>query len=101
MIKPDGGLHLLMESQFSLECALTYAEAESAFRITRTNDGVRVEGRRRRGSTDMRGDMRRDLPGDAHEICVLETRHARRELLRDQPLYRITSPLLISGPADS
>jgi hypothetical protein len=83
LIRPDGALHFVMESPFSLEGAAAYAGAESAFRITRSRDGVRVQGRS--GSGD----------------CVLEERNPVRDLLRDQPLYRITSPLLISCAATS
>lgn len=78
LIRPDGGLHFIMESPFSIEAAAIHAGAQSAFRITRSRDGVRVEGR------------------SAGSTYVLEQRSPRRELLRDQPLYRITSPLLTS-----
>lgn len=83
LIRPDGGLHFVMESAFSLEAAAIHGGAGSAYRITRSRDGVRVQGR----------SLARD--------CVLEARSAARELLRDQPLYRITSPLLISLPPGS
>lgn len=79
LIRPDGVLHFVMESPFSIEGAAIHAGAESAWRITRSHDGVRVQGRS--GSRD----------------CVLEQRSAHREMLRDQPLYRITSPLLTSS----
>lgn len=83
LIRPDGGLHFVMESPFSIDGAAAYAGAESAFRVTRSRYGVRVQGRS--GTAD----------------CVLEERSPHRELLRDQPLYRITSPLLISCTATS
>jgi hypothetical protein len=35
----------------------------------------------------------------ADRDCVLEQRSRGRELLRDQPLYRITSPLLGNSSA--
>lgn len=75
LIRPDGGLHFVMEATLSLEAAAIHGGAESAYRITRSPDGVRVHGR----------GIGRD--------CVLEERSVRRELLRDQVLYRITSPL--------
>jgi hypothetical protein len=78
LIRPDGGLHFVMESPFSLDAAAIHAGARSAFRITRSIDGVRVQGRS--FGTD----------------CVLEQRNVPRELLRDQAHYRITSPLLSS-----
>ena len=85
LIRPDGGMHFVMESPFSIEGAATYAGAQTAFRITRSPEGVRVEGRS--GSVD----------------CVI-ARHSQRRspgpmLLPDQPLYCITSPLLTAGSA--
>ena len=82
-IRPDGVLHFVMESPFSIEGAAIHTGAQSAWRITRSRDGVRVQGRS--GARD----------------CVLEERNTHRELLRDQPLYRITSPLLTSSAAAS
>jgi hypothetical protein len=81
LIRPDGALHFVMESPFSIEGAAIHAGAQSAYRITRSRDGVRVHGQS--GGRD----------------CILEERSAHRELLRDQPFYRIISPLLISGTA--
>lgn len=81
LIRPDGGLHFVMETPFSIEAAAIHAGAQAAYQITRSRDGVRVTGR----------SMGRD--------CVLEQRSARsisNALLRDQPLYRITSPVLTS-----
>jgi hypothetical protein len=83
LIRPDGAMHFIMESPFSIEGAAAYGGAQCAFRITRSRDGVRVQGRS--------GDRK----------CVLEERNPHRGLLRDQPLYRITSPLLTSGSAIS
>ena len=63
--------------EVALDCG-----ARTAYRITRSKDGVRVDGR-----SDGRN-------------CVLEECSApnafSKEMLRDQPLYRITSPLLTS-----
>jgi hypothetical protein len=78
LIRPDGGLHFVMESPFSIEAAAIHAGARSAWRITRSRDAVRVEGQ------------------SAGRNCVLRERNPHMELLRDQPLYRITSPLLTS-----
>jgi hypothetical protein len=83
LIRPDGVLHFVMESPFSLEAAAIHAGAQSAYRITRSREGVRVHGR------------------SASQDCVLEQRRPHRDLLRDQPLYRITSPLLTSCEAAS
>jgi hypothetical protein len=83
LIQPDGGLHFVMESPFSLEAAAVYTGATTAYRITRSGGGVRVEGR------------------SAGRGCVVETRDARKTLFPDQALYRITSPLLISSTSVS
>jgi hypothetical protein len=83
LIGPEGALHFVMESPFSMEAAAVHTGAQIGYRITRTRAGVRVEGR------------------SADEDCVLEQRSARRELLRDQALYRITSPLLTSSATRS
>jgi hypothetical protein len=83
LIRPDGVLHFVMESPFSIEAAAIHAGAQSAYRITRSRAGVRVQGR------------------NASKDCLLEERNTRRELLPDQALYRITSPLLTSCPAIS
>jgi hypothetical protein len=84
LIKPDGGLHFVMESPFSMEGAAASVGAQSAYRVTRSTEGTRVHG------------LRAGKGGDS-EQCLLETRNIRRSLLRDQPLYSITSPLVTSG----
>lgn len=76
LIRPDGGLHFVMETAFSLEAAAIHAGAQSAYRVSRSREGVCVQGR------------------SAGRDCVLRERSAAREILRDQPLYRIASPLL-------
>jgi hypothetical protein len=82
LIRPDGGLHFVMEAPFSMEAAALHCGARIAYRITRSADGVRVDGR------------------GGGRNCVLEessaTKTFSREMLRDQPLYRMTSPLLTS-----
>jgi hypothetical protein len=78
LIRADGSLHFVMESPFSIEAAAIHAGARSAYRITRSRDGVRVHAR-----------------GNGRD-CVLEERNVSRELLPDKALYRITSPLLTS-----
>jgi hypothetical protein len=80
LIGADGGLHFVMESPFFLDGETVHG-ARSAYRVTRSGDGVRVEGRS--GAKD----------------CILEERTSparTRQLLRDQPLYRIASPVLTS-----
>jgi hypothetical protein len=83
LIQPDGGLHFVMESPFSIEAAAAHNGATTAYRITRSREGVRVEGR------------------SAGRCCVVETRDARKTLLPEQARYRITSPLLISSTSVS
>jgi hypothetical protein len=73
LIRPDGGLHFIMETPFTLEAASQYGGAQSAYRVTRSQAGVRVEG------------------WSAGRTCRIEERSPHKELLRDQPLYRITS----------
>ena len=71
MIRPDGGLHFMMHTPLSLEAAAMEVGAQSAYLVTKSRSGVRVEGRRQ------------------GESCVFEKRHPQTYLLRDQPLYRI------------
>ena len=74
LIRPDGGLHFIMDAPFTLSAASEYAGARTAYRVTRSQGAVRVEG------------------WSAGRSCVLEQKQVYKELLRDQPLYRITSP---------
>ncbi len=90
LVRPDGGLHVIMESPVSLEAAAIYAGAREAYHVSRSRQGVRVTGR------------------GFGQHCVLEgapdqvsgnSQRVSSQLLRDQPLYRITSPLLTSSAA--
>ncbi len=82
LIGEDGGLRFIMETPFSIEAAAIHGGARSAWRITRSRDGVRVEGR------------------SGNRNCLLREQSARCELLPDLPRYWITSPLLTgSEPA--
>lgn len=85
-VRPDGGLHFVMESALedTSDKAAHHEPIRTAYRVTRTAGGrVRVAGR-----------------NGAHE-CVLEQRPAiparTAELLRDQPLYWISSPVTTSA----
>ena len=71
LVRPDGGLHLIMESPLSLDAAAIHAGARTAYRVTRNCDGVRVTGRE-----------------DARQ-CIIEDRRPTRDLLRDQVLYTV------------
>jgi hypothetical protein len=91
LIRPDGGLHFVMESPLeaamALETAALHGEARTAYRVTRTNGGgVRVAGRSGNRECVLQQDASRSA---AHRFSA--------ELLRDQPLYRINSPLTISA----
>lgn len=79
LVRDDGGLHFIMESPVSIEGASAWSGARTAYRVTRSAAGTRVEGRN--GGKD----------------CVIEEHRSFRNLLRDQPLYVITSPLLTSS----
>jgi hypothetical protein len=83
LVRSDGSLHVIMESPLSLEASLEAvaieAGARTAYHVSRSPRGVRVTGR------------------DSRQHCVLEQRRVGGELLRDQPLYSITSPLLTSS----
>ncbi|HEY3825339.1 MAG TPA: hypothetical protein VGL82_12320 [Bryobacteraceae bacterium] len=87
LVQPDGALHFVMEGPFSIEAAAIDSGAQTAYRITRSRDGVRVHGR----STD-RGVLKE---------CLLEERNPGRSLFCDQPRYCIVSPLLTSSAATS
>jgi hypothetical protein len=82
LIRPDGGLHLIMDTPFTLDAAAASEGAQVAYRVTRTDRGVRVCGQ------------------NGNRTLVLEKTTQdlfRKELLRDRPLYRMTSPRLISS----
>jgi hypothetical protein len=68
-IRHDGGMHFIMETPFSFEGAASYLGARSVWRIRRSRESVSVEA------------FRAPNPAD---------------FLRDQPRYRITSPVLTS-----
>jgi hypothetical protein len=73
LIRPDGGLHLIMDSPVSLEAAAVHGGARTAYFVSRSGGGVRVTGQ---------------APGRS---CVLEEggrSSAAFRLLRDQPLYQ-------------
>lgn len=86
LVTRHGGLHILMNQPFRLDAAAQDAGADTAFRVVRSKSGVRVEGH---------------APG---EDCVLRSRVRQTraaQWLLDQPLYRITSPLVTSSASVS
>jgi hypothetical protein len=91
LIRPDGGLHFVMESSLesamTLESAATHGGSRIAYRVTRTNGGgVRVAGR----SGNRECVLQQHAPHHLHSADRFTA-----ELLRDQPLYRISSPLTL------
>jgi hypothetical protein len=87
LVQPNGALHFVMDAPFSVEAAAIDSGARTAWRITRSRDGIRVQGR----SMD-RGMLKE---------CLLEERNPGRALFHDQPAYCIVSPLLTSSAATS
>jgi hypothetical protein len=86
LIRPDGGLHFVMESSLS---RLEAHEAPIAYRVTKSGSGeIRVAGRN--------GDQECLLTQRAPQKPG-QPRRFSAELLRDQPLYWITSPLTLSA----
>ena len=81
LIRPDGGIHLIMESEITLDAAATSAGARTAYRVSRSRNGIRVTG--------SEGSRRCRLEDSARPGFT-------SELLRDQPLYRIAPALLPS-----
>lgn len=82
LVRRDGGIHMVMESEMSLLAVMAQNDADTAYRVTRSQNGVRVTG------------------ANGSRRCELAERSPRtvlNSLFRDQPLYRITSPLLISA----
>jgi hypothetical protein len=90
LVNADGGLHFVMESGMSLDSAAIEGDVRTAYHVTKTSrGGVRVAGR------------------SGNLECLLEQRSSSSdsqrssrfaaELLRDQPLYWISSPLTIAA----
>ncbi len=76
LVRPDGGLHVVMESPLSLEGAAIHGGARTAYRVTRFGGAVRITGR------------------DGTQTCVLEDAPQGRSgpgagFLRDRPLYTL------------
>ena len=99
LIRPDGGLHFVMESPLdsatALEAAAIHAGARIAYRVTKTGrGGVRVAGRSgNRECVLVQHPVKNS--GGAHAQNAAQRFSA--ELLRDRPLYRINSPLTLSA----
>jgi len=80
LVRPDGSLHVIMESTVNPESAAIAHGARSAYQVSRSRGGVRVSGRS--------GDNRCELSSG------LVACQSPRALLRDQPLYVLATPEL-------
>ena len=81
LLRRDGGIHLIMEAEMTLDAVMAHNDASSAYYVRRSRDRVRVTG------------------SDGSRHCELEESSHRDRwpgVFRDQPLYRIISPLLTS-----
>ena len=76
LIGQDGGIHMLMNTDWPLESLQSHHGASAAYRISRTGSQVRVEGKSRTSS------------------CVLESEPAgavARRMLMDRPRYLLAA----------
>lgn len=71
LVRPDGSLHMVMEAELNLDAVAAENGARTAYRVSRSQTGVRVFGR------------------NGSRRCELTESKAARELLRDLPLYLI------------
>jgi hypothetical protein len=85
LIQPDGGLHFIMGSPVSIDGAAACGEARTAYHVSRSAGGVRVEGRTFGQSCVLKS-------------CVIADRNPAKLLLRDQILYRTLSYPTSSNP---
>lgn len=74
LVGANGGLHFIMDTPFSMEGAVAETGARAAYRVSRSKTGVRVEGR-----------------NSAGRRCVFEQQRLKPDVLRDQPMYQISS----------
>lgn len=74
VVRPDGGLHFIMDGAMSLEGAAAYTAARSAYIVTRSARGVKVEGR------------------NAFGTCKLEEVRKPLAWLHDMPFYQMATP---------
>jgi hypothetical protein len=83
LVRPDGSLHVVMETEMNLDAVAIENGARTAYRVSRSERGVRVTGRQ--------GDSRFELSGDR------KAAYPRTELLRDQPLYLLAGHGLLAS----
>lgn len=94
LMSRDGGMRILMNQAFRLDAAAADAGADAAYRVVRSASGVRVEGHA--FGQDCLLETRVKQPARAGSQAPPPAQWLRHQLL-DQPLYRITSPLLTSA----
>lgn len=80
LVRPDGSLHVIMESTVNPDSAAIAHGAKTAYQVSRSRGAVKVSGR----SGDNRCELSSGLP----------PRQSARALLRDQPLYVLATPAL-------
>jgi hypothetical protein len=83
LISPEGGIHMLAESDWPLDSLQLHHGARMAYRVSQTSANVRVEGRA--GS----------------RTCVFETAKPERaaRLLQHSSNFGYSAPLMIEAPA--
>ena len=96
-ISPDGGMHFVMDSALSPGENALSPFTETSYRVTKSvGGGVRVVGR-----TSQQECVLERHPNAQHEPALHGERTVDNrfvtDFLRDQPFYRIDSPLTLSG----
>ena len=77
LVRPDGSLHMIMETELNLDAVAIEHGAQTAYRVSRSQREVRVSGRN--------GDSRCELSGELRGKAAPSHLH----MLRDQPLYLV------------
>jgi len=94
VIRPDGAVHVVMKSAFSLDGAAAYGGAQSAFGVTRSRDGVRVTGSKRGQSLCPGGAQ--SVQGIASRPAALPDYFAAPNLRLDNIVNAFGEPLIYS-----
>jgi hypothetical protein len=84
LVRPDGSLHVIMETEMNLDVAAIENGARTAYRVSRSRGGVRVSGRN--------GESRCELSCESGK-----RRFSPMGLLRDQVLYSVAPALIASA----
>jgi hypothetical protein len=87
LVRPDGSLHVVMETSLNLDAVAIENGAQTAYRVSRSQNGVRVSGRN--------GGTRCELTCDS--IGGLRSGSSPLALLRDQPLYLLSGQSLLTS----